>query len=307
MQPPHSITDLIRKRYSARRYQNTPIEAATQAELQARLNAIREGPLGTAVRFKLVAADAGDSQSLRGLGTYGFIKNPTGFIIGAVQVNADAGVKEHAGAKEHAGSKKHALEDYGYAMEQAILEATALGLGTCWLGGSFSQSSFAKRMDKRVDEIVPAVCSVGYAEAASRVRDPIRRRAHADQRLPWESLFFEGHFDQPLTPPSAGAYFEALEMLRLAPSASNKQPWRVVRDGQRWHFYCQRTPGYGKGSIVFTLLRLADLQRMDIGIAMCHFELTAREKGLKGAWVSTDPDLPAMDKNTVYIASWQEW
>ena len=294
MQPTQSITELIRQRYSARRYQNTPIEAATQAELQARLEAIQRGPLGTAVRFKLVAASAGDSQSLRGLGTYGFIKNPTGFIVGAVQVNADAGAKEHA------------LEDFGYAMEQAILEATDLGLGTCWLGGSFSQSSFAKRMDKREDEIVPAVCSVGYAEAESRLRDPIRRRAHADQRLPWESLFFEGRFDQPLTRESAGVYAGALEMSRLAPSASNKQPWRVVRAGQRWHFYCQRTPGYGKGSIVFTLLRLADLQRMDVGIAMCHFEMTAREKGLKGAWVSDDPNLPAIDKNTVYIVSWQE-
>jgi len=288
MQPPHSITDLIRQRYSVRRYQNTPIEAATQAELQSRLEAIQKGPLGTPARLKLVAAAAGDSQSLRGLGTYGFIKNPTGFIVGAAQVN------------------EHALEDFGYAMEQAILEATALGLGTCWLGGSFSQSSFAKRMDKREDEIVPAVCSVGYAEAESRLRDPIRRRAHADQRLPWESLFFEGRFDQPLTRESAGVYAGALEMSRLAPSASNKQPWRVVRAGQRWHFYCQRTPGYGKGSIVFTLLRLADLQRMDIGIAMCHFEMTAREKGLKGAWVSDDPNLPAIDKNTVYIVSWQE-
>ena len=294
-----SIIDIIRQRYSARRYQNTPIAVATQVELQSRLEAIHKGPLGTAVRLKLVAAAAGDSQALRGLGTYGFIKNPTGFIVGAVQVNADAG------AKEHAGSKKHALEDFGYAMERAILEATDLGLGTCWLGGSFSQSRFAKRMDKRADEIVPAVTSVGYAEEDSRTRDPLRQRIRADQRLPWESLFFKGRFDQPLTRESAGVYAEALEMLRLAPSASNKQPWRVVRAGQSWHFYCQRTPGYGKGSMLFTLLRLADLQRMDIGIAMCHFEMTAREQGLSGAWVSADPDLPAVDKNTVYITSWQ--
>jgi nitroreductase len=288
MQPTQSITELIRQRYSVRRYQNTPIAVATQAELQSRLEAIQKGPLGTPVRLKLVAAAAGDSQSLRGLGTYGFIKNPTGFIVGAALVN------------------EHALEDYGYAMEQAILEATDLGLGTCWLGGSFTQSSFAKRINKRAAEIVPAVCSVGNAEAESRLRDPIRRRAHADQRLPWDSLFFEDHFGTPLTPPSAGAYAEALEMLRLAPSASNKQPWRVVRDGQHWHFFCQRTPGYGKGSLIFTLLHLADLQRMDIGIAMCHFEMTARQAGLKGVWLSADPKLPAIDENSVYIASWQE-
>lgn len=296
----HSITEIIRQRYSVRRYQKTPIAAVTQAELQSRLDAIQKGPLGTPVRLKLVAAAAGDSQSLRGLGTYGLIKNPTGFIVGAVQA------KEPAWANEYTGAKQHALEDFGYAMEQAILEATALGLGTCWLGGNFTQSSFAKRMDKGADEIVPAVSSVGYAEEDSRTRDTLRQRVHADRRLAWESLFFEGHFGTPLTPQSAGVYAEALEMLRLAPSASNKQPWRVIRDGQRWHFYCQRTPGYGKGSLIFILLALADLQRLDTGIAMCHFELTARQQGLDGAWVSSDPKLTPIDKNTVYITSWQE-
>jgi nitroreductase len=259
-----------------------------QAELQARLEAIRTGPLGTPVRFKLAAAAPGDSQALRGLGTYGLIKNPTGFIVGAAQV------------------EEHTLEDYGYAMEQAILEATKLGLGTCWLGGNFTQSSFGKRIDKRADEIVPAVSSVGYAEADSRRRDRLRQRVQADQRLPWERLFFDGQFGAPLTAQAAGGYAEALEMLRLAPSASNKQPWRVVRERGRWHFYCQRTPGYGKGTFIFTVLRIADLQRLDIGIAMCHFELTAREQGLAGGWVSAFPDLITGDKNTVYITSWQE-
>jgi nitroreductase len=124
-----SITEIIRQRYSVRRYQDTPIAADTQAELQARLEAIRTGPHGTPVRFKLAAAAPGDSQSLRGLGTYGLIKNPKGFIVGAVRAD------------------EHALEDFGAAMEQAILEATALGLGTCWLGGNFTQSSFSKRID----------------------------------------------------------------------------------------------------------------------------------------------------------------
>jgi len=282
------ITEIIKQRYSVRIYQDVPIAAETQAELQARLEAIREGPLRTSVRFKLVAAAAGDSQSLRGLGTYGLIKNPPGFIVGAAQAGA------------------FALEDYGFTMEQAILEATVLGLGSCWLGGNFTQSSFGKRIDKRADEIVPAVSSVGYADPDSRTRDILRQKARSDHRLPWESLFFEGHFGKLLTPQAAGAYAEPLEMSRLAPSASNKQPWRVIRSGSRWHFYCQRTPRYGKGSLIFTVLRIADLQRLDIGIAMCHFELTARGNGLEGAWVCADPDLPPGDKNTVYITSWQE-
>jgi hypothetical protein len=57
---------------------------------------------------------------------------------------------------------------------------------------------------------------------------------------------------------------------------------------------------------LFKLLGVADLQRLDIGIAMCHFELTARHQRLKGEWVSSDPGLPLIDKNTVYIAMWNE-
>lgn len=283
-----NLQNTIKERYSVRIYRPEPVAEETRAALTSYLDTLHAGPFGTPLRFKLVAASEDDSASLRGLGTYGTIKNSTAFIVGTIQ------------------ETEHALEEYGYAMEQAILQATALGLGTCWLGGSFTQSSFAGKIDKRKDEIVPAVTAAGYAADDSRTRDRGRKAADADHRLPWEKLFFAGNFDAPLSPVNAGAYTEPLEMLRIGPSASNKQPWRVVQDGSRYHFYCQRTPGYGKGVWYFTLLRIADLQRVDIGIAMCHFELTARHLGLHGSWTSQDPAIPPVDEKTLYIATWVE-
>lgn len=283
-----NIRDAIQARYSVRVYRKEPIAEAARAGLDSYLATLQTGPLGSSLRLGLVAATEADRQSLRGLGTYGFIKDPTGFILGAVQAG------------------RHALEDYGYAMEQAILEATRLGLGTCWLGGSFTQGSFARKIAKRPTEIIPAVTSAGYTVPGARLRDLVRVRARADTRLPWEALFFDGSFRTPLSRTASGGYAQALDLLRIAPSASNKQPWRVVKDGSRWHFHCQRTPGYGKGSWYFTLLRLADLQRLDVGIAMCHFELTARELGLRGAWTVRDPGLPPIDRKTVYIATWKQ-
>lgn len=283
-----TITQILTRRFSVRMYQETPIPNEIQKDLQVRLKAIRKGPLGSPVRLELVAAAADDTQALRGLGTYGFIKNPTGFIVGAVKMG------------------EHAMEDYGYAMEEAVVEATALGLGTCWLGGSFTQSGFARKIGKLEDEIIPAVTSTGYALEDVRVLDRSRQHVGADQRLPWENLFFDGRFGIPLRRETAGHYQEALEMIRIGPSAQNRQPWRVIRDGSRWHFYCQRTPRYGKGTLIFALLRLADLQRVDVGIAMCHFGLTAREQGQSGSWNTNNPDLPPLDKNTVYIATWEE-
>ncbi len=86
--------------------------------------------------------------------------------------------------------------------------------------------------------------------------------------------------------------------LRLAPSASNKQPWRVLRDDSSgdFHFYLSRALGY-------TLLRGISLQDIDMGIAMCHFELTARELGITGKWMVDDnaPKSESLD----YIVSWQ--
>ena len=91
----------------------------------------------------------------------------------------------------------------------------------------------------------------------------------------------------------------------MAPSASNKQPWRVVRRGDDWHFFLQRTKGYGKGSPVFAVLRLADLQRVDLGIALCHFELAAGELGLAGGWVLDAPDVGSLAQSVEYIATWR--
>lgn len=281
-----AITEIIQHRYSCRKYQTEPISNDLQADFQTYLDTLTKGPFGTPIRLKLTAATQEDNAALRGLGTYGFIKNASGFIIGAAE------------------ETEKMPEDYGYVVEQAVLKATSLGLGTCWLGGTFTKSAFAKKINKQKNEVIPAVIATGYATEDSRSTDRLRQRIQADRRLPWSVLFFEDQFDSPLTESQAGEFQKALEMLRIGPSASNKQPWRVIRAGSNWHFYCQRTPGYGKGSALFGLMKLVDLQRLDVGIGMSHFELTVREMGLKGEWAVRDPGLSEDETNRVYIATW---
>ncbi len=281
-----SVMEIIPKRYSCRSYRSTPIAVGTRQRLQQFIEAIHAGPMGTPVRFKLLAATGNDRRSLHGLGTYGFVRGATGFIAGAV----DPGEKN--------------LEDFGYQMEAVILAATDLDLGTCWLGGSFTRSSFARKIELAAGEIIPAVTATGYAAKRSKYNQLARRQVRADQRLPWDRLFFEGQSGMPLSPESAGLYAQPLEMVRLGPSASNKQPWRLVRDGNTWHFYLRRTPNYGRGSLIFNVLRLADLQRVDMGIAMCHFEFAARELELIGRWAVNDPGTGFPGANSEYVVSW---
>jgi hypothetical protein len=46
------------------------------------------------------------------------------------------------------------------------------------------------------------------------------------------------------------------------------------------------------------------MQRLDMGIAMCHFELTTEEVGLEGEWIEKEPDL-ALPKRCEYLVSWK--
>jgi len=281
----NSIDDIVKRRYSCRTYVNRPIEATDRQRLSEFLVSLGAAPLGSRTRFSLVAANENDRESLKGLGTYGFIKGASGFIVGAVE----------PGPKD--------MEDYGYRLEQAVLAATDLGLGTCWLGGSFTKSSFARKIGATRSEVVPAVVAVGYATEGSR-NTRVRERAGSDHRLPPEQLFWEGELGESLDLSLVAGYADVLAAVRWAPSASNKQPWRLLRSGETWHFYLQRTKGYGKGSAVFSLLRLADLQRVDMGIAMCHFELAARERGLAGRWVVEQPALDTSAEGLEYTVSW---
>jgi len=287
--------ELINRRYSCRLYRDEPVAPATLRDLMSFLESHTVGPFGSRARFAVVAAAPSDPRALRRLGTYGFIKGAQAFLVGAVE----------RGPKD--------CEDYGYLVEQAILRATGLGLQSCWLGGTFTRSSFARRLGSlRREELMPAVVALGYPGddgGAARIRE----REAGSRRLPASSLFFEGRLGEPLetTVASDGAaeadLSAILTAVRMAPSATNKQPWRLVRRGGEWHFLLARSKGYGQGSLVFTMLRLADLQRVDLGIAMCHFELVAREAGRSGEWVVEEPsDLLPPDAGVEYVATWRE-
>jgi hypothetical protein len=193
------VTELIREQVSTRRYVPAPIDDERRGSLERFLRSTPLGLFDTLPRFGLVAASEEDSNVLRGLGTYGFIKGAMGYIIGAV------------------GPGEKNLEDFGYLMEAIILHATDLGLGTCWLGGTFTKSRFATRFDLRDGEEIPAVTSIGYPAGRAYAPDALSGQvARSHLRLPWEALFFDGQFGNPLPEEAAREYSTALEMVRLS-------------------------------------------------------------------------------------------
>lgn len=274
------ITEMIKKRCSCRTYSDVQPDEKIIQEFTTLLEVPQTGPFGNQPKFNLISPDQSAGAQVQKYGTYGVIQNARLFLVGSIK------------------DGMMAMEDYGYCKENFILRATALGLATCWLGGTFKVGEFARAVDLQEDELLPTISPVGLAADQKSMTEKIMRRfAGSDERKAWTEIFFTGNFATPLNEQYAGPYAEALENLRLAPSASNKQPWRILYDNNRniFHFYLSRAFGYN-------LLRGVSLQNIDMGIAMSHFTLTAQELGLKGQWeigISAPRD-NALD----YIASW---
>lgn len=274
-----SIIDTINKRISCRTFSDRPIEPGKKAALADFLRANHSAPFGGGIRFQLLDMEEMEIGEARTMGTYGVIKGARQFMAGAVR------------------HRPKAMEDFGYCMEKNILEATALGLGTCWLGGTFKRGGFADKMKLAEDELLPAVTPVGYAGEKRSLTDRFFRfSAGSNRRRSWHELFFDGRFDKPLQQESAGPYETPLACLRTGPSASNHQPWRIIKDNGMFHFYLKSKPGYN------AMLGNIKLQNIDMGIAMCHFELSASAIGLKGCWRVDEPRISA--NGMEYIVTW---
>jgi nitroreductase len=256
-----------------------PLDDKTKTRLRAYFQENIRGPFGNTLRYDLIDLTEAERAEMKSLGTYGVIKGASLFIAGAVTRGA------------------RAMEDFGFGMERNILFATALGLGTCWLGGTLNRAGFARKIGLSSEEFMPAVSPVGYpAEKRSMTDRAFRFMAKSDKRKPWAELFFDKMPGNPLPRETAAALGEVLESVRIGPSASNRQPWRIIRQGASHHFFLARTPGYNKmtGEI--------RLQEVDMGIALCHFELAATELGIGGSWRQAKPELDA--GTWEYVVSW---
>ena len=269
----------VRARRSVRTYDvDRPLLSAERAALREQA-AVTDNPFGAAVRFRFL--DHAGAERDYDLHCKGVVVGTETYLGGAVETGPMA------------------LEGFGYAMERIALFAADRGIGSCWIAGTLERPEFEKAMALRPEEVMPAVLSVGYAADKPTLKERAMRKAiRADSRMAWEELFFDGAPGTPLTRERAGRCARALELLRLGPSAVNKQPWRVVRAGNAFHFLERRTLSKDPTE---------DVQRVDMGIAMFHFEAACREDGLSGRWSVTPEaaDFPLPEK-WVYTATWTE-
>lgn len=253
------IKELVKARRSVRTYDDRPLTTEDRDRLMAYAQTI-ENPYGLNVEFKLLE------------GSQHGLKCP---VI--------TGTDLYIGGKITRGPQ--AFEAFGYSFEMLVLFAQSVGIGTVWLGGTMNRSAFEEAMDLADDQMMPCASPLGYTATKMSLREGVMRKGvGADQRLPFGELFFDGNFDTPLSEEKAGALAFPLEMVRWAPSAVNKQPWRVLVTDKAVHFYLKRSKGFSSHGTL-------DMQRIDMGIGLCHFDLAAKESGVATTLITEDPGL----------------
>ncbi len=260
-----TLKEAIKVRKSVRTYTGQPLDENKIAELEAYLSTIPSPfPEEGLARVAMLAPGPGVDAST--FATYGVIKGATKYM--ALIIDTRAGLKAQLAG--------------GYMMEHAVLWATTRGWGTCWLGGTVHRSRFAKALRLKEYEEVVAVSPVGYEADNSRFIERLTRRlAGSATRKPFGELFFLNDFDKSY--PEDGELADAFRAVRLAPSATNKQPWRVlVQDGVAY-FYATPDPRF---------------QANDIGIAMAHFDI---ERGTIADW-SIEGQAPASKMPCLVLA-----
>lgn len=232
--------DALLHRKSTRKYVSRPVEEKILDDIRTEIETV---PLVfPAAGLKIELIEAGDKihRALRGfIGNLGKNIAPHYLVLSG---KALPGMRENA----------------GFAGEHLIINMTARGLATCWLGGLVKDREIHNIVDTEQGYELAALIAFGYPVKQD---DYLRTDITRISRKPLKQLMTDGRIDQFWQP--------LLETARIAPSALNLQPWRFLCDGRPLYVFIKQA-----GSFISRKL-LEDINYVDAGIALCHISEAA--------------------------------
>jgi nitroreductase len=271
-----NLIEIIKRRYSCRTFNGVALRPADKKDLDSFIIENSKGFENEVVNFRIIEKNDADKQMKL---NYGMIQGHNTYILGTSKSSIDSRV------------------NYGYLMEKVVLKATEMNISTCWVGyfdyTYFNEVSIGDGFE------IPSIVIIGYSEDRKPYLDRfVRFTVSASKRQGWEKMFFNYKLKTPLTPEYVKEYSDSLEMVRLAPSSGNTQPWRVYFDdtANEFHFY--------KKSIS-NRYELRGLHDIDMGIALSHFELTSLQNGLSGSWLKHPKGNVNSIDDLLYIRTWK--
>lgn len=151
----------------------------------------------------------------------------------------------------------------GYYGEFLVLEATQLGLGTCWIGGTYDKDAASSVVQLKDNEKMYCIIAVGIVKEDKNLKEKLIS-SFSKNKKPFNEVLSSEEKDIPAWVKSG------IEAVIKAPSAINKQPWKYSFEDNNVKVCLEKeNDGYGK---------------IDIGISMAHFELGARRENYNGKW-----------------------
>ncbi len=200
----------VHRRASRRKYYPEPIEKEDRNILEKSVRVLKKKfPL-----CRVIIKQKGFSEVSKNIiGSYGLITGASSYAIITGKTSED-----NFKANIHAGVVGEGL----------ILEATSLGLNTCWMGGFFDRKEVLSEVEIEDEEEILAITPLGDAKDSLTITERLTKLASGSRkRKSLSELCYEDFSDK-----AKRWMNRAVKLARLAPSAMNRQPWRFEAKGE---------------------------------------------------------------------------
>ncbi len=171
-------------------------------------------------------------------------------ILGEKEIGGIFSIKAPYYIALYSEEKEGYLLNSGYILQQIDLYLSKEGIGTVWLGLGKPQENCTTRNGLKY------VITIGFGRANEEIH---RNHVSEYKRKEFHEIS------------SVKGAETLLEVVRLAPSSTNNQPWYLEGSESEIDIYCKRL-SFVKNTF-FPLLN--KFLPIDIGIALCHLKIAA--------------------------------
>lgn len=261
-----NIISTLKTRKSVRKYQSQDVNSDKLNKLIYIGNSSKALYQDIHVEFKLIDNGHEFSKKMKGYGGYfGEVFDAPHYIIALTE------------------NKKGFLENLGYRMEQLMIEAHQLELGTCWIELFFNKDRIKDMLGFMESGEVAAITPIGYEKTTflqNFIKSTNSKEKHRKKLK--DMVFFDkwGNY-RALKNNDEKELLEIIGYSSLAPSWANSQPWKFMIIKDTVSLYTIKERFKRKNNINYN--------RLDCGIVMLYFKLVSEVLGIKGDWVTEKP------------------
>lgn len=195
--------EILRQRHSVRSFTDEPLLPEVVKKLKAEITMTNTHQHG--IKFQLITDDPDPFKGYNK--SYGLFENPRNYLAAVVDT-----------------ATPDILERAGYFAEQFAIKAVEMGLGSCFVGGTYHEKDVKVQM--RAGERILFLVLVGYAKEKPRFIANLMANIIHRKKMTARDFFEPGNeYDSAII--EIDYLKEGLEGVACAPSSLNRRPVRV--------------------------------------------------------------------------------